>query len=58
MKEIPMIYPGLKKDYEGKLTERKLALVEWNEFIGRKMRKSGNRREEPHKRARKNYITF
>lgn len=57
------IYPNVKRDFDGKLTENKLTLVEEDELIGRKMPVSNDElqdeaqtREETYERKR--YIRF
>lgn len=43
---MKIIYPGVKRDRDGKFTESKLILVEPAEFIGRKMPVSDKPRDE------------
>ena len=58
MKAIKVVYPGFKRDRDGKLTESKLVLVESREFIGWKMTAPDKPHEEIRERGRKNYIAF
>ena len=54
---MKIIYPGVKRNSDGKLTESKLILVDPKELIGRKNR-TAESRAQIHERGRHNYIKF
>ena len=54
---MKIIYPGVKRNSDGKLVESKLILVEPKEFIGQKNRTSESR-AEIRRRGQNTYIKF
>ena len=58
MKAFKVVYPGFKRDRDGRFTEIKVVLAEVREFIGRKMSVTDKPHEEIREHKRKHYLTF